>query len=63
MNRKSLIIYFVAYPSGRTAWEGFETATKAAAAGGVTTLVGEFYTGAGSDMRYAIELFTANDYG
>lgn len=26
---------------GRTAWEGFETATKAAAAGGVTTLVGE----------------------
>jgi allantoinase len=25
---------------GRTAWEGFETATKAAAAGGVTTLVG-----------------------
>ena len=26
--------------SGRTAWEGFETATKAAAAGGVTTLVG-----------------------
>jgi hypothetical protein len=27
--------------SGRTTWEGFETATKAAAAGGVTTLVGE----------------------
>jgi len=26
---------------GRTAWEGFETATKAAAAGGVTTLVGK----------------------
>ena len=24
---------------GRTEWEGFETATKAAAAGGVTTLV------------------------
>ncbi len=24
---------------GRTEWEGFETATKAAAAGGITTLV------------------------
>jgi allantoinase len=24
---------------GRTDWEGFETATKAAAAGGITTLV------------------------
>ena len=30
----------LAYSRGRTAWEGFETATKAAAAGGVTTLVG-----------------------
>jgi hypothetical protein len=30
-----------AYLRGRTAWEGFETATKAAAAGGVTTLVGK----------------------
>ena len=24
---------------GRTSWEGFETATKAAAAGGITTIV------------------------
>lgn len=24
---------------GRTAWEGFQTATKAAAAGGITTII------------------------
>jgi dihydroorotase-like cyclic amidohydrolase len=40
MNRKLPCAYGTAYRSGRTAWEGFETATKAAAAGGVTTLVG-----------------------
>ena len=40
MNRKLSCVYRIAYDSGRTAWEGFETATKAAAAGGVTTLIG-----------------------
>ena len=29
---------------GRTEWEGFETATKAAAAGGVTTIIGILFT-------------------
>jgi allantoinase len=42
MNRKPSCIHAIAYRSGRTAWEGFETATKAAATGGVTTLVGVF---------------------
>jgi hypothetical protein len=41
MSRKLCPRGEIAYLRGRTAWEGFETATKAAAAGGVTTLVGK----------------------
>jgi len=41
MNRNYLVDWErFAYLRGRTAWEGFWTATRAAAAGGVTTLVG-----------------------
>ena len=41
MNRSSRVDWDrFAYRRGRTAWEGFWTATRAAAAGGVTTLVG-----------------------
>jgi dihydroorotase-like cyclic amidohydrolase len=45
MSRNFLALKLSADFRGRTAWEGFETATKAAAAGGVTTLVGK------SDLR------------
>lgn len=44
MNRTSAADWDIfAYLRGRTAWEGFWTATRAAAAGGVTTLVGIAY--------------------
>ena len=48
--------------SGRTEWEGFETATKAAAAGGVTTLIGMLPQSIGFNRRYAIEFIAAYDY-
>lgn len=51
-----------AYLRGRTAWEGFETATKAAAAGGVTTLVGKALFETIINRRYASELTAANHY-
>jgi hypothetical protein len=51
-----------AYLRGRTAWEGFETATKAAAAGGVTTLVGKVSFAATTNLRYASEFAATNHY-
>jgi dihydroorotase-like cyclic amidohydrolase len=55
--------YFSYRARGRTAWEGFETATKAAAAGGVTTLIGNVKTQSLTHVRYAAEFFTAYNYG